>query len=98
MEMSGPCEVTAAYFLIGAILVQFDGVASVINFNAAAIYLSIISGLTLCADATTIIITNTNDNGPGSLRPGTGGMRTMAIRLTPTAAPASFCSPAANCW
>jgi hypothetical protein len=40
----------------------------VINFNAAAIYLSIISGPTICADATTITITNTNDNGPGSLR------------------------------
>jgi hypothetical protein len=40
----------------------------VINFNGPAIYLSIISGLTICADATTIIITNTNDNGPGSLR------------------------------
>lgn len=41
---------------------------SVIKFNAAAIYLSITCALTICADATTIIVTNTNDNGPGSLR------------------------------
>jgi hypothetical protein len=54
MERSGPREVTACYFLVVAILVQFDGVTNVINFNGAAIYLSIISGLTICADATTI--------------------------------------------
>jgi len=68
MERSGLCEVTAVLLSKVAILVQFDGVTNVINFKGAAIYLSIISGLAIRADATTIIITNTNDNGPGSLR------------------------------
>jgi hypothetical protein len=40
----------------------------VIRIKAAAICLSLVCALTIPAHATTIIVTNTNDNGPGSLR------------------------------
>src|SRR5947199_7008401 len=51
-----------------AILVQFYGTRRVSNINSAVICLILACALTLSAHATTIIVTNTNDNGPGSLR------------------------------
>jgi hypothetical protein len=38
------------------------------NINSAAICLALACALTISAHATTIIVTNTNDGGPGSLR------------------------------
>jgi hypothetical protein len=40
----------------------------VIRIRAAAICVSLICVVTILAGPTTIIVTNTNDNGPGSLR------------------------------
>ncbi len=51
-----------------AILVQFYGTRRVSNINSAAICLILACALTIPAHATTIIVTNTNDNGSGSLR------------------------------
>ena len=51
-----------------AILAQFYGIRRVRNFNFAAICVTLACALTMPAHATTIIVTNTNDNGPGSLR------------------------------
>src|SRR5947208_7235931 len=51
-----------------AILVQFYGTRRVSNINSAVICLILACALTISAHATTIIVTNTNDNGPGSLR------------------------------
>src|SRR6266705_780494 len=51
-----------------AILVQFYGIRRVSNINSAAICLILACALTIPAHATTIIVTNTNDNGSGSLR------------------------------
>ena len=38
------------------------------NIHPAAIWLTLACTLTIAAHAGTIIVTNTNDNGPGSLR------------------------------
>ena len=46
----------------------FCGVKSVSNIKAATIWLILACALTISAPATTIVVTNTNDNGPGSLR------------------------------
>src|SRR5262249_31845194 len=43
-------------------------ICSVRNIKAAVIGLALACSLTISADATTILVTNTNDNGPGSLR------------------------------
>jgi hypothetical protein len=51
-----------------AILVQSYGIRTVSNCNSAAICLILACALTISAHATTIIVSNTNDNGPGSLR------------------------------
>ncbi len=51
-----------------AILVQFYGTRRVSSINSAAICLILACALTIPAHATTIIVTNTNDNGSGSLR------------------------------
>src|SRR5690348_11114432 len=51
-----------------AILVQFYGVIRVSNIKSPAIWLILVCAVTVLAHATTIIVTNTNDNGPGSLR------------------------------
>src|SRR5712692_10497848 len=51
-----------------AIFVQFYGIRSVTKFNAVAICLTLACALTIPAHATTIIVSNINDNGPGSLR------------------------------
>src|SRR6266487_1300647 len=51
-----------------AILVQFYGIRRVSNIKAAAICLILACALTIAAHATIIPVTNTNDNGPGSLR------------------------------
>lgn len=48
--------------------VQFYGIRRVNNINSAAIWLILACALTISAHATTIIVSNTNDNGPGSLR------------------------------
>jgi hypothetical protein len=48
--------------------VQFYGVKNVSKFNAVAICLTLACALTISAHATIIIVSNTNDNGPGSLR------------------------------
>jgi hypothetical protein len=41
---------------------------NVSNIHPAAIWLMLVCALTISAHATTIIVSNTNDNGPGSLR------------------------------
>jgi hypothetical protein len=41
---------------------------NVTNIHPAAIWVMLVCALTIPAHATTIIVTNTNDNGPGSLR------------------------------
>ena len=46
---------------------QFYGTRSVRN-KPAAIHLALVCTLTISAHATTIIVSNTNDNGQGSLR------------------------------
>jgi hypothetical protein len=51
-----------------AILVQFYGLRSVSKFKAVAICLTLACALAIPARADTIVVTNTNDNGPGSLR------------------------------
>lgn len=51
-----------------AILLEFDAVWRVSNINAGTICLILACALTVPAHATTIIVSNTNDNGPGSLR------------------------------
>jgi len=51
-----------------AILLQFYGVIRVSNIKSAAICVILACALTISADATTIIVSNTNDSGPGSLR------------------------------
>lgn len=48
--------------------VQFYGIRRVNNINSTAIWLILACALTISAHATTIIVSNTNDNGPGSLR------------------------------
>jgi len=48
--------------------VYYFGISSVINIKAAATRLTLSCALTISAHATTIIVTNTDDNGPGSLR------------------------------
>ena len=48
--------------------VQFYGIRRVSNIDSAAIWLILACALTISAHATTIIVSNTNDNGPGSLR------------------------------
>jgi hypothetical protein len=50
------------------IFVQFYEMRSVNNIKSAAICLILAGALTIPAHATTIIVNNTNDNGPGSLR------------------------------
>src|SRR6266481_974119 len=50
-----------------AILVQFYGTRRVSNINSAAICLTLACALSIPVHATTIIVTNTNDNGSGSL-------------------------------
>ena len=47
---------------------ECQGVRSVNNIKSAAICLSFACALTIPAHATTIVVNNTNDNGPGSLR------------------------------
>jgi hypothetical protein len=47
---------------------QFNGLRSVSKFKSAAICLTLACALRIPVHATTIIVTNTNDNGPGSLR------------------------------
>ena len=47
---------------------QCFGISNVTTMKAAAIRLILACTLTISADATTIIVSNTNDNGPGSLR------------------------------
>ena len=51
-----------------AILVQFYALRRVSNIKAATICLSCASALIISAHAATIIVSNPNDNGPGSLR------------------------------
>src|SRR5437016_8721323 len=51
-----------------AILVHFCGTGRVHNIKAATICLTLACVLTIPARATTVIVSNTNDNGPGSLR------------------------------
>src|SRR4029077_4777522 len=51
-----------------AILVQFHGLRSVSKFKAVAICLTLACALAISARADTIVVTNTNDDGPGSLR------------------------------
>jgi hypothetical protein len=51
-----------------AMFVQFYGIRRVNNINSTAIWLILACALTISAHATTIIVSNTNDNGPGSLR------------------------------
>src|SRR2546423_1548996 len=51
-----------------AILVHFCGTGRVRNIKSATICLTLACVLTIPARATTIIVSNTNDNGPGSLR------------------------------
>jgi hypothetical protein len=48
--------------------VHFYGIRSVTNIKAAAICLTLACALPISAQAATIIVTNTNDSGPGSLR------------------------------
>jgi hypothetical protein len=43
-------------------------VKSVSNIKAATMSLILAGALTISAPATTIVVSNTNDNGPGSLR------------------------------
>jgi len=47
---------------------QFCGVGRVSNIKVAIICLILACALTISAPATTIVVSNTNDNGPGSLR------------------------------
>jgi hypothetical protein len=49
------------------LFVRFYGTRGMRN-KAAAIYLTLVCVLTISGHATTIIVSNTNDNGPGSLR------------------------------
>src|SRR6266567_6405085 len=51
-----------------AILVRFCGTRRVRNIKSAAICLILVCAFTISAHATTIIVSNTNDNGPGSFR------------------------------
>src|SRR6266404_3620214 len=51
-----------------AILVRFCGTRRVRNIKSAAICLILACVLTISAHATTLMVSNTNDNGPGSLR------------------------------
>src|SRR5436853_4445130 len=51
-----------------AILVHFCGTGRVRNIKSATICLTLACVLTIPARATTVIVSNTNDNGPGSLR------------------------------
>ena len=50
------------------IVVQFYGVTIVIKLRTIVICLALVCALTIPADARTIIVSNTNDEGPGSLR------------------------------
>ena len=47
---------------------QFYGIRSVSKLKAVAICLPFVCALTIPAHATTIVVSNTNDSGPGSLR------------------------------
>src|SRR5437867_1943377 len=47
---------------------QFCGMRSVTNIKSAAICLTLACALTIPAQAEIVTVTNTNDNGPGSLR------------------------------
>ena len=64
---------------------QFSGqccaVKSVSKFKAVAIYLTLAGAFTIPAHAATIIVSNTNDNSPGSLCQALVDA-TMAIRVT----------------
>jgi hypothetical protein len=51
-----------------AILGQFYGIRRVSSINSAVICLTLACALRIPVHATTIIVTNTDDNGPGSLR------------------------------
>jgi hypothetical protein len=51
-----------------AILVQFDRLKRVISIKAPGICLSLTCAVTIFANPSTIVVTNTNDNGQGSLR------------------------------
>src|SRR5438270_8753142 len=51
-----------------AMLVHSCGTGRVRNIKAATICLALACVLTIPARATTVIVSNTNDNGPGSLR------------------------------
>ena len=53
---------------MAAILVHFCGTGRVRNIKSATICLTLACVLTIPARATTVIVNNTNDNGPGSLR------------------------------
>src|SRR5207248_8636648 len=53
---------------MAAILVHFCGTGRVRNIKSATICLTLACVLTIPARATTVIVSNTNDNGPGSLR------------------------------
>jgi len=64
-----------------AIRGQYCGVRSVSKVKSAAICLTLACALTIPAYATTIIVSNTNDNGPGSLCQALVDA-TMAIRVT----------------
>jgi hypothetical protein len=51
-----------------AIFFQFDRMKRVLRITAAALSLTLTCAITIFASPTTIVVTNTNDNGPGSLR------------------------------
>src|SRR5205823_13354351 len=56
------------YFRIVAIRVEFCATRSVRNTTSAAICLMLACTLTVPAHGSTLLVSNTNDNGPGSLR------------------------------
>ena len=51
-----------------AILVEFCATRRVSNIKSGVICLTLACALAISAHATTIIVSNTNDSGPGSLR------------------------------
>ena len=64
----GFVKVTTMLLLNGCDSLAFYGVRRVSNIKAATIWLILACALTISAHATTIVVSNTNDNGPGSLR------------------------------
>jgi len=68
VERSGRCEVTALLLSISCNSRPIRPYKHVIRLKAAAICLSLTCAVTIFARPTTIVVTNTNDNGPGSLR------------------------------